>query len=78
MTDFLAACNGKRAFASWALAERTARRMRADRHNDAVPYRCHHCGGVHVGTGTGQSRNGRRARLLAQRKAEQRLMREAW
>ena len=78
MTDFLAACHGKRSFSSWSQAEQTARRMRRDRRNDTAPYRCHHCGQVHVGTGTTMSRNGRRARLLLEMKAQKRLEREAW
>jgi hypothetical protein len=78
VTDFLAACNGKRSFSSWSQAERTARRMRRDHRNDAVPYRCQWCSEVHIGTGTQQSRNGRRARLLLELKAQKRLEREAW
>lgn len=78
MTDFLAGCHGKRSFSSWSQAERTARKMRHDRHSDTLPYRCQSCGSVHVGSGTRMSRNGRRARLLLEMKAQKRLEREAW
>jgi len=43
-------CEGKRAYGSWAEAEKVARRMRQQKEDIVAPYRCKHgCGMVHVG-----------------------------
>lgn len=49
-------CQGKVAFKSWAQAEKTAKRRRANAEADVHPYRCNHCGRVHLGGG-GQVKN---------------------
>ena len=68
MSGYLAGCAGKiTSYASWSQAERVARRLRRDKHNNAAPYRCHFCSGIHVGTGafdTDRASKRRRARRL--------------
>lgn len=48
----LSACLGKRDLHTWSNAQRVLRQMRR-RHKEhdggLEPYRCHHCGGIHIG-----------------------------
>ena len=46
----LAACEGKSAFSSWALAEKNADRMRRRKKAKILPYRCSFCGCWHAGS----------------------------
>ena len=45
-----ASCEGKPSFPSFALAAKVAKRGRAKKHLNAMPYRCEWCGLWHVGT----------------------------
>jgi hypothetical protein len=46
-----AACSGKVAFDSWALAEAASKRRRKNAGISVRPYRCKVCGKVHLGGG---------------------------
>ena len=49
--EFVAAsCDGKPSFQSYALADKVAKRGRARRHVNSMPYRCEWCDRWHIGT----------------------------
>ncbi len=58
----LASCEGKESLPTWAVARDRARKMVRARKGEGVsfePYRCHLCGGIHIGSYDPVARKGK-------------------
>lgn len=52
----LSACIGKTRFDSYRVASKTLKRRARNQDTQRNVYRCHHCGGYHIGTNPPQKR----------------------